>query len=621
MGSSRRRVAAVVALAAVVAALVAGPAAASPASPRSASVAAAPAAETGPACSPTGGPVVVHGSATPADAKTYRDLPFQVAPGTTRVEVGYSWSDEIPLPDIPVVSGLVQTVFDLGLWDEGGVGTVDGFRGWSGSRQGKTAEGQPPIWVQADTAERGYRPDPVEPGLWHVDLGVAAVAPGGASYTVTVRCLATKVGAPFVSHPVDPTHVADPHPGWYLGDFHMHGYHSNPHGPTGAQMVADAKAKHLDFLPVTEYVTNQHWRELGPVQDANPDVVIWPSREVITYYGHATVFGETPDVVDWRHGAPGVTLREIEDASVRDGALFGIAHPTIFPTALFASFCRGCEFLLGDQIDWDEVTTMEVVSGPPMVDDSEVGGPGLGVQVMNPFILSAMELWQRQLEAGHRITAVSGSDDKLGDGYGSSATAVYARQLSRPALVEAVKAGHAYVKVRGASDSPSVEVTAHAPDGETGIVGDTLHADSGTLDVHVTGGNTQLLIVTKDGVPSGIVPITSDDFHTSIVATRDGTSGPLGTFWRVDTADLKSYTTIGNPVFLAAPSARRAAPSTTTTAPSPAAAGDASPPTTGPHLPATGGGPVPILPLLIVLAAAVAVLGRLGRPHQGGTRG
>ena len=57
-------------------------------------------------------------------------------------------------------------------------------------------------------------------------------------------------------------------------------------------------------------VTDQHHRELGPVQAANPDVVIWPSREVITYFGHATVFGETPNEVDWRHGFDDVTLAQ-----------------------------------------------------------------------------------------------------------------------------------------------------------------------------------------------------------------------------------------------------------------------------------------------------------------------
>ena len=94
-------------------------------------------AAAAPACAPGGPPVVHAGSVGPADAKTYRTLPFEVAPGTTRVEVGYAWADVVPLPGVPVVGGLVQTVLDLGLWDEGGVGTPEGFRGWSGSRQGK----------------------------------------------------------------------------------------------------------------------------------------------------------------------------------------------------------------------------------------------------------------------------------------------------------------------------------------------------------------------------------------------------------------------------------------------------------------------------------------------------
>ena len=558
-------------------------------------------------CSPGGPPIVMTGTVQPEDAKTYRDLPFEVIEGTTRVEVGYSWTDAIPLPSVPVVSGLVQTVFDLGLWDEDGVGTVDGFRGWSGSRQGKMATGQQPVWVQADTAERGYRPGPTLPGTWNVDLGVAAVAPGGASYEVTVRCLDMPVGPAFVDRPVDPTHVADPDPGWYLGDLHLHAFHSNSHGPAGPAMVAYARAAGLDFLPVTEYVTNQHWRELGPVQEANPDLVIWPSREVITYYGHSTVFGETPHAIDWRHGAPGVSLRAIQETSVADGALFGVAHPTIFPTALFASFCRGCEFTLGDVIDWDEVTTLEVVTGPILVDDSNLGGPGLGVQIENPFVTTAMELWQRLLREGHRITAVSGSDDKLGPDYGSSVTAVYAQQLSRAGLAEGLRAGHAYVRTRGAA-GPQVEVEATAPGGQRGIVGDTLRADVAALSVHVQNADGQLLIVTKDGLPAGIVPIVGNDFRTTVAAARDTTSGPLGTFWRVDTRDLQSYTTIGNPVFLADPATR---------VPAGPAPGGPAPSTTEAAggrrtLPATGSAR-PVLPALGVLTAVSLGLARLRR--------
>jgi hypothetical protein len=431
-----------------------------------------------------------------------------------------------------------------------------------------------------------------------VDLGVAYVSPLGATYTVTVRCTATPVGPPFTSHPVDPTHVADPDPGWYLGDLHLHAYHSNPKGLAGPAMVAAARKAGLDFVPVTEYVTNQHWRELGPTQEANPDLVIWPGREVITYSGHAIVLGETPHEIDWRNGAPGVTLRKIEDASVADGALFQVAHPTFFPTPLLASLCRGCELTLGDQIDWDEVTSLEVSTGPILVDDTELGGPGLGVKVQNPFVLTAMDLWQRLLREGHKITAVAGSDDKLGPDYGTTVTAVYAEQLSRPALAAALRAGHAYVRTRGTTASPEVEVSATTPTGERGMVGDTLYADRATLSVHVTGAAGQTLVVTRDGLPAGLLPIGTGDATLTVAATRDPGSGPLGTFWRVDTIDTQGYTTIGNPVFLQGASKRPAVPTPATTL----GGGGAEIPMTGADLPPLG--------ILLGLAATAVVLVR-----------
>jgi hypothetical protein len=303
----------------------------------------------------------------------------------------------------------------------------------------------------------------------------------------------------------------------------------------------------------------------------------------------------------------------IQAASVADGALFGVAHPTIFPTPVFASFCRGCEFRLGDEIDWDAVDTIEVLTGPILADDTDLGGPGLGLQVQQPFVLTAIDLWHRQLLAGHKITAVSGSDDKLGPDLGSSATAVYASALSRPALMDAVRAGHAYVRTQGVAASPTLEMTAVTADGQRGMFGDVLRAASAQVTVRVQQAEGQLLAITRDGLPAGVVPITSDDFSHTFAATRATEPGPLGTFWRVDTLALTSgsstpyLTTIGNPIFLAddeggAPAPEPAPPA----APSPGGS-----PSSGGRLPSTGAQ----VPLLAVgaLGAGALLSRRLAR--------
>ena len=296
-------------------------------------------------------------------------------------------------------------------------------------------------------------------------------------------------------------------------------------------------------------MTTQHHGELGPIQAANKDVVIWPGREIITYFGHANAIGETPSVVDWRHGAPGVTLGEIQRKTKADGALFQVNHPTIFPGPVFQNFCRGCEFQLDKQINWDQVDTMEILTGPVLVDSGELGLPEIPLQVQNPFMLTAIGLWDRLLQAGHKVTAVSGSDDKLGPALGSSATAVYADQLSRPALKRAIKAGHVYVRTRGVHHSPSLEM--HAVAGfQRGIFGDTLHAATAQVTVRVRGGKGQLMEIVRDGFTVGIVAITSNNFTHTFTARRWLTSGPLGTAWRIQTHDLKSFTTVGNPIFL-----------------------------------------------------------------------
>ncbi|MGI9579006.1 MAG: CehA/McbA family metallohydrolase [Microthrixaceae bacterium] len=501
------------------------------------------------ACGPDG--LTLSGSVAPGDAGTYELVPFEVPEGTTRVEVGYSWTPE------------EAGVLDLGLWDAGGTAGPDAFRFWSGSRQGRLDRDMDPVVVAPDRNERTVVVDDIDPGTWHVELGIAA-AGAPIDWTVEIDCPTDEVGDLLAADRVDAGFVADDAPGWYSGDFHLHAYHSSPDGPDEAEMVALALQAGLDIVPVTEYVTPAHWDRLGQAQRDNPDVLLWPGREVITYDGHMVVLGETPDSVEYRLGYEGTTLGDIQRSAQEQGALVSLAHPTLFPPETFGDTCRGCFLEAIDQVDWEATDLIEVVTEGVL---AEIGGS----EVPNPFVDTAVELWEEQLRAGNRLTAVSGSDDKEGDLYGNTKTMVWAEELSRTAVDQSLRAGHAYV--RGLGDrSPTIEVTASADragtadTGSSGsdsaesdsaaTMGETLAAEAAQLTVTVEGGDGQMLALRQDGAEVERVPIDGNDFTQSFAIQRDPASGPLGTFFGIEVLDDTTFpgaelrTVIANPVFL-----------------------------------------------------------------------
>lgn len=502
-----------------------------------------------PVCRTDGPDVVISGTVFPKEAKTYVVLPFEVAPGARRLELEYVF--EALAPALPRTL-VTQTVLDFGLWDQRGYRSADGFRGWSGSRQRR-------IFVEACRATRCYRPGPIEAGTWYAELGLAAIGPTGATWTVRARALGGAQGPVRSPRPVDPDHVANPQPGWYHGDFHMHSWHSNPKGPSRRRFVEYARRASLDFTPVTEYVVGQHWEEYGPVQERNPGLLIWPGREIITYFGHMQCIGETPGFIEYRHGFEDVSVRQIQRAVKDAGALFQVNHPTTFKGRLFQNLCRGCAFELDEEIDWDAVDTVEVLTGEAVV-RRKLFLRKLSAEIENPFMGSAIEFWEQLLNRGHRVTAVCGSDVKRGKGLGSCATAVFAPELSRAGLAEAIRAGRAYVRTRGVVDSPELEMTARTTDGRTGTFGARLEVGVGeqvAVRVAVRAGGGQSLRVIRNGQEVDVVRIRGEHFTHELAARRaPADEGPLGTWWRVETFDDRSRTTIGNPIFLVDPVAR-----------------------------------------------------------------
>lgn len=493
-----------------------------------------------PVVRPDGDLVVLHGDLAPGDAKRYRVLPFGLAAGVQRLEVAYTWE---PGHD---------TVLDLAIWDSRGYRSPDGFRGWSGSRQGLLHDGHDPVWIEADAADRCFRAGPLDPGTWWVELGAGAIAGGGATYRVELRGHARPSGRPSrdpragAPDPVDALHVARAGPGWYHADLHQHGRHSHPRAPGWEELVAYSRRAGLDVVPFLEYVVTRHWDELGAVQRAHPDLLVYPAREVITYYGHLVLLGETPGLVEYRHGFEDVVIGDVQRGALAHGALVQIAHPTIYPEDEWGSFCRGCYFALGDDIDWSGVHLLEVVTGSSYFEPH-------GLE--NPFVDSALDLWYERLRGGWKITAVAGSDDKLGPGYGSAATTIGAARLARDAVRDALVTGCAYVRARGVDRSPELSLTAVGPGGVTASFGGTVDsagpgAAAVELRVEVRGARGQQVHLLADGAVHDRRTVGRDDVELAWAIGRNPGSGPLGTVWTVEVRDTHGLTALANPVFV-----------------------------------------------------------------------
>lgn len=558
-----------------------------------------------PICRPGGEAVTGRVELSPEDARTYQVRPFTVAGRTTTVHVTYDWGSTSPAGENP----LTATTVDLGIWDEGGYRSAEGFRGWGGSRHKD-------VTISADEATRSFKASPVNPGTWWLEFGMGAVSPDGGWYEYAVECSDPAVGAAPAYDPVDPDHVADPDPGWYHGDFHMHGFHSNPDAPAYDEFVAFAREQGLDFLPLTEYVTDVHWGQLGPYQRANPDVLFWPGREIITYFGHVLQFGATPGAIEYRHGFEDITIDGIVDEALAGGALLGVGHPTTFEQPGFSSFCRGCAWELEDEVGWDRFHTIEIAQGPQVV-RADPNLPG----VENPYTSTAIDLWHDLLNEGIFLTGVGASDDKLsgqGSGptytpHGVPATAVFASELSVDALEEAVTAGHVYVRTRGVADSPAVDLEVVTPDGTTGRMGDTFVADEAEVTATVSGARGQALRVFRDGDLVDIRPIVDDEFIYSFTVTRDdGSPSPLGTWYRMETFDEQGRTTIVNPFFLTEAQSSAPQPDPAGQAGGDGAGGAESAPGA---LPATGGGAALVGLVAMMVGQRLHRAGRVPRPH------
>ncbi|MDX6633328.1 MAG: hypothetical protein QOG26_1333, partial [Solirubrobacterales bacterium] len=519
----------------------------------------------------------ISGEFGPEQQGSYVLLPFDVPAGKTAVRVRYCYDQ----PDLKPSGSPVGNTLDLGLYDarSGPTGEwgEDQFRGWGGSSHpdvtvspnGFSTEAQylaaPKAHVHGATT-RGFEPGPVPPGQWAVELGVASVTPqnqgdadGKVAWRVEVEASDSPdyLNAPYIPASYSST-PANSSPGWYAGDLHVHAEHSALGDATDRHTFDDAfrplaqGGAGLDFITLSDYVTDSGWGEIGRYQADHPGKLIERSAEVITYHGHTTNHGRHRFVVS-RSGPILVrgddgTLTQVRGATPASrifdevhaaGGWTQINHPTIFPSAVpgFSSFCRGCPWDYSDaDTDYSKVDAIEVHTGPAGLKMAPNPGP-------NPFTPLALQFYEHGLDTGAHIAAVAVSDthhagdlkdavnDPTGSSIGQGTTVVFAPELSEQGIEAGVKAGHTYAKFFG-NDGPDLRFEAK-PAGSSGppaIMGDTVNT-GGAVDftARVTGAGPSAvrqgpyaLLVFKDGQLFSATPVSGDDFTLNFSSAGQG---------------------------------------------------------------------------------------------------
>jgi hypothetical protein len=441
----------------------------------------------------------------PAAGGDYQIVEFEVPAGTVEIHIAHSdLSDE--------------DILDWGVW------SPEGFRGWGGGLEDDAIIG-------VEESSRGYLPGPITPGTWQLVIGKARIASDPAAYQVTVTFHDAPTLAVRERAEHDPGPLATG-PRWYAGDFHVHSRESGDAVASFAEIRTLARERRLDFVLLSDHNTVSQQPLVAAFQAANPDFLFLRGIEVTTYGGHGNAMG-IADYVDHRIGWDGREPSAMIADVVAQGGIFSINHPTL----ALGNACLGCAWV-HDDVDWSQVTGFEIHTGT--------------YEVVGTITRLALEAWDAHLDAGRSLTGLGGSDDHragmdlggLQSPIGSPTTLVYTDELSEAAILDAVRAGRAVVKLRG-PDDPMATLLIEAPDGTRGMIGDRVAGHEVTLEAQVTGGAGLRVVLYEDGEAVDGAELDSDDVTVSWVRAVP----PEGGRWRLHVIDGGLEVTVTNHVF------------------------------------------------------------------------
>ncbi len=405
---------------------------------------------------------------TRADHQSYTTLPFEVPSGVERLsfETEYSQKEQ-------------KTVIDLGLIDPQG-----NIVGWSGGNKTR-------FTLSAIDATPSYSPHAIGPGQWQLLLGIPNIREGVRA-TFQAKVYFSKSS----SSTQDPAWVnpsLSPQTRWYRGDLHLHSAHSDgscqnssatQEVPCPVFVIAQkAQALKLDFIALSDHNAVSQANSLRELQPFFDRLLLMPSRELTSFYGHANLLGSTQPF-DFRALDPKTGWVEGLKA-LKSGptpAFASINHPR-FPSG---ELCMGCGWTFDTSLlDAGLIQGVEVANG------EDIGS-----------VFSGLPFWLQQLEQGRRLTAVAGSDnhhadqeEKTRNYLGRPTNVVYAKGLSTQAITTALLQGHAYIDFAAQGDSsPKREIELEASvNHQTFMMGDSIEIKEGTQNVaiHLRLSNAQ----------------------------------------------------------------------------------------------------------------------------------
>lgn len=376
--------------------------------------------------------LAVHDTVGHGDSRTYRAYPFEVPSGTTALNLAFGVE--------PREVGPYAQAIGVAVYSPSGLRGIPGRAPW-------------PARLAVDAATPGFIPGPIEAGPWTLEVSLGYVLEGPpCSYDLRVWAEHTPADAASGERPSLPRAIPGTGPGWYAGDLHMHTHHSD-----GWWSVDDlwqaVQRRGLDFFVLTDHNILSGLAEVAALETGR--VLPLPGLEVTTMHGHMLAVG-TQTLIDWRLDRPERSIAGITRDVHAAGALAIIAHPRVEGSP----YCHGCRWDVSE-VDPAQVDAVEVWNGPWRSGrDGEDNERGL-------------LFWEDWLNRGYRIPLSGGSDahgEEPDFKPGVPTTHVYARELSREAILEGLRAGRTVL-----SSGPLLRLRASAGEA-TGGPGDTLPA-------------------------------------------------------------------------------------------------------------------------------------------------